>query len=97
MATESSILAWKISRTEEPVGLQSMGSQNRTQLNMHICAHTHTHFLNNCSVALAVAPLLSKDTGHYTMEKLSCIIAHILQLNFILGPLGSTALDAVDS
>ena len=27
MATRSSILAWKISWTEEPVGLQSMGLQ----------------------------------------------------------------------
>ena len=27
METHSSILAWKISRTEEPGGLQSMGSQ----------------------------------------------------------------------
>ena len=27
MATYSSILAWKIPRTEEPDGLQSMGSQ----------------------------------------------------------------------
>jgi len=27
MATHSSILAWKISLTEEPCGLQSMGSQ----------------------------------------------------------------------
>ena len=27
MATHSSTLAWKIPRTEEPVGLQSMGSQ----------------------------------------------------------------------
>ena len=33
MATCSSILAWKIPRTEEPDGLQSMGSQkNRTRL-----------------------------------------------------------------
>ena len=33
MATHSSILAWKISRTEEPGGLQSMGSQkSRTRL-----------------------------------------------------------------
>ena len=28
MATHSSILAWKISWTEEPGGLQSMGSQS---------------------------------------------------------------------
>ena len=32
MATHSSILAWKIPRTEELGGLQSMGSQSRTQL-----------------------------------------------------------------
>ena len=29
MATHSSILAWKIPRTEEPGGLQSMGSEKR--------------------------------------------------------------------
>ena len=28
MASHSSILAWRIPRTEEPEGLQSMGSQN---------------------------------------------------------------------
>ena len=32
MATYSSILAWRIPWTEEPGGLQSMGSQSRTQL-----------------------------------------------------------------
>ena len=30
MAAHSSILAWKIPRTQEPGGLQSMGSQSRT-------------------------------------------------------------------
>ena len=29
MTTHSSILDWKFSRTEEPGGLQSMGSQNQ--------------------------------------------------------------------
>ena len=33
MATHSSILALRIPRTEEPGGLQSMGSQSRTPLN----------------------------------------------------------------
>ena len=33
MATHSSILAWKISWTEEPGGLQSMGSQKSWTLN----------------------------------------------------------------
>ena len=32
MATHSSILAWRIPWTGEPGGLQSMGSQSRTQL-----------------------------------------------------------------
>ena len=32
MATHSSILAWRIPRTEEPDGLQSMGAQNQTGL-----------------------------------------------------------------
>ena len=37
MATHSSILAWKIPWTEEPDGLQSMGSQRVR----HNWAHTH--------------------------------------------------------
>ena len=40
MATHSSILAWRISWTEEPGGLQSMGLQSQTQLSDW--AHTHT-------------------------------------------------------
>ena len=32
MANHSSILAWKIPWTEEPGGLQSMGSQSQTRL-----------------------------------------------------------------
>ena len=32
MAIHSSILAWRIPCTEEPDGLQSMGSQSRAQL-----------------------------------------------------------------
>ena len=38
VATHSSVLAWRIPRTEEPGGLQSVGSQSRTrlkQLRMH--------------------------------------------------------------
>ena len=39
MATHSSILAWEIPGTEEPGGLQSMGSQTVRQDR----ARTHTH------------------------------------------------------
>ena len=41
MVTHSSILAWKIPWTEEPGGLQSMGSQSQTRLSIH----THIKFL----------------------------------------------------
>ena len=35
METQLSILAWEIPWTEEPGGLQSMGSQNQTRSNTH--------------------------------------------------------------
>ena len=44
MATDSSILAWRIPWTEEPGRLQSMGLQSWTQLKqLSACVHTHTH------------------------------------------------------
>ena len=36
--TRSSVLAWRIPRTEEHGGLQSMGSQSQTQLSPHTCS-----------------------------------------------------------
>ena len=45
MATHSSIFAWKTPWTEEPGGLQSMGSQSQTwleRLGTHVHTHTHT-------------------------------------------------------
>ena len=42
MATHSSILASRISRTEEPGGLQSMGSQSWTQLSTQPHRPKHT-------------------------------------------------------
>ena len=46
MATELSILAWRILWTEEPGRLQSMGLQSwkqLKQLSACACMHTHTH------------------------------------------------------
>ena len=51
MATYSSILAWGISWTEEPGGLQSIGSQSRTNLK---CLSTHTHMSFLCRKHLGV-------------------------------------------
>ena len=46
MATHSSILAWRIPWTEEPGGLQSMGSQRVGQdLSDLACTHACTHVL----------------------------------------------------
>ena len=42
MAAHSSVLAWRIPWTEEPGGLQSMGSQRVTQLK-RISTHAHKH------------------------------------------------------
>ena len=47
MATHSRILAWKIPWTEEPCGLQSMGSQSWTQLkhlSTYACRVLHGSF-----------------------------------------------------
>ena len=43
LATHPSILAWRIIWTEEPGGLQSMGSESQTRLSARTRAHTHTH------------------------------------------------------
>ena len=47
MATHSIILAWKIPRTEEPAGLQSMGS-HRVRLNLATkTTTTYTNYLDS--------------------------------------------------
>jgi len=57
MATRSSILAWEVPWTEEPCGLQSMGSQkNQTQLN------------NNSSI-LYHESLNPRTYGHLIFDK----------------------------
>ena len=52
MATHSSILAWKISWTEEPGGVQSTGSQKESDMTEH-STHTREDTLyHDCSVQL---------------------------------------------
>ena len=51
MATYSSTLAWKITWTEEPGRLQSLGSQ-RVGHSECACAHTHTHTHTHTRIAL---------------------------------------------
>ena len=64
MATHSSILAWAISWTEEPHGLQSMGSQRirqtellrdmTEQLSTHICASQCVLCSNNKNIEITI-------------------------------------------
>ena len=49
VVTHSSILAWRMAWTEEPDGLQSMGSQ-RVRHNWATNTHTHTHIHSLCCV-----------------------------------------------
>ena len=44
MATHSNILAWRITRTEDPGRVQSVGYQdNQIRLSTHTHTHTQTH------------------------------------------------------
>ena len=53
METHSSILAWRIPQTEEPGGLQSIGSQSLTCLKR---LNTHTaHHEKNTSFQLSIS------------------------------------------
>ena len=45
MATHSRILAWRLPWTEEPGGLQSVGSQSRTRRSNYTATH------DNCTVS----------------------------------------------
>ena len=47
MATHSSILAWRILQTEDPGGLQSIGSQKESDMTE---ATSHTHTLTDTSL-----------------------------------------------
>ena len=60
MATHSSILAWKISRTEEPGGLQSMGSKESGT----------TEWLTQHTAIVSMFHFGSSDLIHFTAESL---------------------------
>ena len=48
VATHSSVLAWSVSWTEEPGGLQSIASQNQTWLSE--LAHTHSSYVRGFQI-----------------------------------------------
>ena len=72
MATYSSILAWTISWTEEPGGLQSMGWQ-RVRHNenaytcVRVCTHTHTQVRSWASQMALVVKNQSANAGEVSI------------------------------
>ena len=92
MATQPSILAWKIPWTEEPGGLQSMGLQ-RTG---HVHAHTHTPLLdpkttNSCQEDKTTRFFMIWSPFTYSMSCLSLATLHLLVcLNFFFWPYHAT-------
>ena len=83
MATPSSILAWGIPWTEEPGGLQSMGSQKSqtrlsNQTTMFACTFLERRF-KNCQIVKAVheqkAILSTRDAMR--RDKMNAAIANV--------------------
>ena len=68
MATHSSILAWRIPRTEEPGGLQSMVSQSQTWLSDLVACK-----VQSCMHAKAApAPVVSRPR-QWPVPRLKCV------------------------
>ena len=91
MATHPSILAWRIIWTEEPGGLQSMGSESQTRLSASTRAHTHTHththissLLGSLSESLRCPVLYSCTTlWYYHLLKDFFLILHEICYNIV--------------
>ena len=59
MATHSSILAWRIPWTQEPGGLQSMGSQRVRQTDIHKCTYSLCSGMSDSGASWTVAHQVS--------------------------------------
>ena len=64
MATQPSVLAWRIPWTEEPGGLQSMALQSRTRLSDFHLTFTgcHNWAINACVKQKALQPSLGTES-----------------------------------
>ena len=74
MATHSSILAWKNSRTEEPGGLQSMGSQ-RVRHDQAINPNSYLEYIRGFTGSSADK---KKSTSERSLEKETATHSSIL-------------------
>ena len=69
MATHSSILDWEVPWTEEPCGLQSMGSQGVGHDSAHMDTNTHTH-THTHTLLKAVSTDIIDDNVHLSSWKI---------------------------
>ena len=77
MATHSDFFTWRIPWTEEPGGLQSMGSKKSlTRLSVHTHAHTrtHTHTHTQTGGSREGLPLLASWDPGLRRESLSWLL-----------------------
>ena len=74
MPTHSNTLAWEIPWTEGPGGLQSTGSQSRTQLGAQALEQLWAYF------TFPHSP--QKTPKHYRLEAMHTLVSTILFTNF---------------
>ena len=89
MATHASILAWEIPRTEEPGGLQSMGSQ-KNQMLLSTQTHMHTPGVSYITLggkrkwSIAWASNIPGNLGRCLCVWLSLYVCVYFQLHIVL-------------
>ena len=90
MATHFSTLAWKIPWSEEPGGLQSMGSQESDmteQLStVHTHRHRHTHTHTWVCVCVCVYKMYLSRYTHICVYMCVCVYIYIMYLSRYLVP-----------
>ena len=85
MATHSSILAWGIPWTEEPGGLQSMGSQSWTQLSDYTTTTKHYVCLK-CTHTVLIFAYIHESSTTVKAINMSIIPKSFLYFFFSLKP-----------
>ena len=94
MATHPSILVWKISWTEKPGGLQSMGHKESATTEQLTHTHTHTHTHNapiiSCSYSYTFYFIFASENLPLLPWKYIFIYQWIVCVSLPTGRLGVT-------
>ena len=94
MASHSSILAWRIPRTEEPGMLQSMVSQ-RVRHDWQTNTHTHTHTHKDVSYSEYLQGTVCLSAALYSLALCPWILVTLASSSYKLFPLISGGCTAV--